>query len=234
MNKIILITGATGGLGPAVVKTFLAAGCKLIITYTSEEKYQRLLTELDDTSRITGIEADLTDETQVKNVFDQISEQHNRLDALCHLTGGFWMGGEISETAIEHWKRMFDLNLRTTFLCARVAFRIMKKQGGGYIITVSSKQALALPAGMGAYALSKAGVLAFTELLAKEGKDYNINVASILPSTIDTEANRRSMPKTDPEDAGWVKPEEIANVLLALIKEEMPISGTAVKIYGKV
>jgi len=150
------------------------------------------------------------------------------------LTGGFWMAGDISETSLDDWNRMFDLNLRTTFLCAREAFRIMKKQKSGYIITVSSKQALALPAGMGAYALSKGGVLGFAELLAKEGKEYNISVATILPSTIDTEANRQSMPKTDPDEAGWVKPEEIANVMLALIKEEMPISGTAIKIYGKV
>lgn len=234
MDKTILITGATGGLGPAVVKAFLAAGARLFITYTTEKKHQQLRAELEDASKLTGIKVDLTIETQVRELFDRILQQQGRLDALCHLTGGFWMGGDISETSLDSWNHMFDLNLRTTFLCAREAFRIMKKQRSGNIITFSSKQALALPAGMGAYAFSKAGVLAFTELLAKEGKNYNINVTTILPSTIDTEANRKSMPKTDPEKAGWVKPEEITNVLLALIKEEMAISGTAIKIYGKV
>lgn len=234
MDKTILITGATGELGPAVVKAFLKAGAKLIITYTSEKKYQQLLAKLDNAPVITGFKTDLTDEEQVKKLFNQIQQQFNQLDALCHLTGGFWMGGDISETSFDDWNHMFDLNLRTTFLCVREAFRFMRQQKGGYIITFSSKQALALSGGMGAYAVSKAGVLAFSEVLAKEGKDYNINVATILPSTIDTEANRRSMPKADPEEAGWIKPEEIANVLLLLIKEEMPLSGTAIKIYGKV
>lgn len=190
--------------------------------------------DLNNPSKIAGIRTDLTDETEVKELFKDVIEKYGHLDALCHLTGGFWMGDSISETSLDNWNRMMDLNLHTTFLCVREAFGIMKKQKGGHIITVSSKQALALPAGMGAYAISKAGVLGLTELLAKEGRDHNINVTALLPSIIDTEANRKSMPKTDPDGAGWVKPEEIADVILALVKDELAISGTALKMYGKV
>jgi NAD(P)-dependent dehydrogenase (short-subunit alcohol dehydrogenase family) len=127
---------------------------------------------------------------------------------------------------------MMTLNLRTAFLCTGEAFAIMKKQKQGHIITVSAKTALDLPGGMGAYAISKAAVLALTEVLAKEGKEYNIRVNTILPSVIDTNANRQSMPKAD--FAKWVTPEEIARMMLAMVRDDLAAVGTAIKMYGRV
>lgn len=233
MDKVALVTGATGGLGPAVVETLLKKGIKTVISYTTDQKYQKLVDQMKNLSNMLGIRADLTNEVEVKELFDGIIDKHGRLDALCHLTGGFWMGGDISETSLDHWNKMMNLNLLTTFLCTREAFRIMKEQKQGHIITVSARTALELPAGMGAYSISKSAVLALTDLLAKEVKEHNITVNAILPSTIDTDANRKSMPKSDFDK--WVKPAEIANTILRLINDEVTgISGTAIKMYGKV
>ena len=142
------------------------------------------------------------------------------------------MGGDISETSADNWNKMMTLNLRTAFFCTREAFAIMKKQKQGHIMTVSAKTALDLPAGMGAYSISKAAVLALTDVLAKEGKEYNIRVNTILPAVIDTDANRQSMPKAD--FAKWITTEEIARMMLALVRDDMVVSGTAIKMFGRV
>lgn len=233
MNKVVLITGSTGGLGSVVVKKFVEENAKVITSYTSKEKYNQLVNQLGKNGDITGFQADLTNENEVKDLFKQVITKFGRLDALCHIAGGFWMGGDISDTSLGDWNKMMNLNFLSTFLCTREAFGIMKKQQQGRIITIASKTALELPPGMGAYSISKAGVISLMEILAKESKEYNIKVNSILPSTIDTEANRNSMPKADFNK--WVKPEEIADVILSLVGDEMAaVSGTAIKIYGKV
>jgi len=142
------------------------------------------------------------------------------------------MGGEICETPLDRWKQMMDMNLLSTFLATREAFSLFKSQCHGKIFTVSAKSALDLPAEMGAYAISKAGVLALTEILAKEGKPYNIHVNSILPSIIDTPANRNSMPNADFSE--WINPKDIASLLINLSKpESKALSGSALKVYGK-
>jgi NAD(P)-dependent dehydrogenase (short-subunit alcohol dehydrogenase family) len=231
-DKTVLITGATGGLGQTVVETFLKANTQVVATFTSEKKYRQLAGEASRPSNLSGVLADLTNEDEVKKLFAAIKSKHRGLDALCHLTGGFWMGGDISETSTDDWNKMMTLNLRTAFLCTGEAFAIMKKQKQGHIITVSAKTALDLPGGMGAYAISKAAVLALTEVLAKEGKEYNIRVNTILPSVIDTNANRQSMPKAD--FAKWVTPEEIARMMLAMVRDDLAAVGTAIKMYGRV
>lgn len=232
MNRIVLITGSTGGLGPAVVEKFLKADITVIASYTSEKKFQHLVDQIGGKINLIGVKTDLTNEGEVKNLFNEAIKK-GRLDAMCHIAGGFWMGGDISETSLDNWNKMMNLNLLTTFLCTREAFGIMKNQQQGHIITVSAQTALELPAGKGSYAISKAGVLALTELLAKEGKKYNIKANTILPSTIDTEANRQSMPNADFDK--WVTPQEIAKVIFELAGDEISaISGSAIKMYGKV
>lgn len=232
MDKTVLITGATGELGPTVVETFLKADAQVVATFTSEKKYRRLVEQSSRPSNLNGVLTDLTNEEEVKKLFAAIRSKHGRLDALCHLTGGFWMGGDISETSLDNWNKMMNLNLHTAFLCTREALAMMKKQKQGHIITVSAKTALDLPGGVGAYAVSKAAVLALTKLLAKEGKEHNVRANAILPSTIDTDANRHSMPKAD--FSKWVTTAEIARMILALVRDDMAVSGTAIKMYGRV
>jgi NAD(P)-dependent dehydrogenase (short-subunit alcohol dehydrogenase family) len=224
-HKVVLVTGGSGALGQVVVETFREAGAAVITTYTREK-------ESGDAPGVQRFKADLSDENSVNTLYEQIASEHGRLDILANLVGGFWMGGDISETPLEQWNRMMQLNLTTAFLCARGAFALMKKNDGGKIFTVSAKAALELPPGVAAYATSKAAALALVEIIAKEGKKYNIQANAILPGTIDTEANRQAMPNADFNL--WVKPREIAEVMLALSRQEISaVSGTAIKVYGK-
>ncbi|RMI24938.1 MAG: SDR family NAD(P)-dependent oxidoreductase, partial [Calditrichaeota bacterium] len=230
-SLIVLITGGTGGLGKAVTEAFLNAGAKAIVTYTRPEAFADLQARLNHPTNLEGVQANLTEEASVRQVFHHIQQKYPRLDVLAHLVGGFWMGGDISQTPLDRWQQMMQINLTTTFLCVREALGLMKAQGGGRIFTIAARAAVELPAGLGAYAVSKAAVIALTEMLANEGRPYNVAANVILPSIIDTEANRRSMP--DADTAQWVTPEAIADVLVALSTGAAGVSGTAIKMYGK-
>ncbi len=231
-QKIVVITGGTGGLGRAVVTAFVEDGARVWTNYRQEERFQQLLQAVSAPSALQGFPADLTDEEQVQQFFDHILRVDGRIDVLIHLTGGFWMGGDIADTPLGKWDAMMRLNLLSTFLCTRQVFQVMKQQSGGRIFTVASRTALDLPAGMGAYSVSKAGVLALTQILANEGKAYNIRANVILPSIIDTPANRQAMPDADYRH--WVPPEDIAQLLVLLCRDDVRfVSGTEIKMYGK-
>ncbi len=232
-NKIVLITGGSGGLGKAVTRSFLDHGATVVVSYIVDKEIEELKQTIGDAQNLDCMKADLTDENSVKNLFGAIAEKYGKLDILANLIGGFWMGGDISEMPFSEWNHMISLNLTTTFLCTREAFSLMKKNDGGKIITISARAALELPPGMAAYTTGKAAVLALTKTLASEGKDYNVQANAILPSIIDTETNRQAMPNADFDK--WVKPQEIAEAILALCSQETAvISGTAVKVYGRV
>ena len=232
MNKTALITGGSGGLGTAVTSAFLDEGATVYVSYIIDQEVSDLKAAVHNHDNLHCIKADLTDETSVKNLFKEISAAHSQLDVLANLIGGFWMGGDISETPFESWNHMIKLNLTTTFLCVREAFSAMKAAGGN-IFTVSARAAQELPPGMAAYTTSKAAVLALTETLAKEGAPFNIRANAILPSIIDTETNRQAMP--DADFSNWVAPEDIARTIVSLSGDAAGVvSGTAVKVYGKV
>ncbi len=231
-NFITIVTGGTGSLGREVVAEFVRNGALVVTNYRDEKKFRDLKNYTENPDLVTGYRADLTSEAQVKAFFQNFSASHQRLDVFLHIMGGFWMGKDIVETPLEKWNHMIDLNLTGAFLCSREAFTIMKAQCSGKIFTVSAKTALDLPAGMGAYSVSKAGVLALTEIMAKEGKPYDIQTNAILPSLIDTAANRKAMP--DADFSQWVSPGDIAGMLVQLCQpQENLISGTAIKVYGK-
>lgn len=182
--------------------------------------------------KLIGFRGDLTSENEVKEFFKRFTGKYKRLDVFLHIMGGFWMGGEVSETPLEKWKFMMDINLTGTFLCTREAFRIMKEQCIGKIFTVSAKIAEEFPPKMGAYAVSKSAVLTLTRILANEGKAYDIQVNALLPSIIDTPDNRKSMP--DADYSKWVSPESIARLLVQLCRpESSALSHTALRLYGK-
>ncbi len=232
LRKTVVVTGGTGALGQHVVGAYLDAGWQVWINYRQEERFQRLLQRVDSRAPLRGLPADLTDEGQVDRFFERIHEETGLFDVLVHLAGGFWMGGTIADTPLDRWEAMMRLNLLTTFLCTRKAFSLMKQRPGGKIFTVASRTALDLPAGMGAYSISKAGVIALTRTLAEEGKPYHICANTILPGVIDTPANREAMP--DADVTRWVPPQEIARLLVQLSHSGIQnMSGTAIKMYGK-
>ncbi len=229
-NAIVLVTGGTGFLGTAVVEAFLQTGSQVWVNYRSEEKF-RQLQQTVGSERLHGVQADLTSETEVKALFAELSSRSGHLDILTHLAGGFWMGGELAETPLNAMHQMLQMNFLTTFLVTREAFQRMKSRGSGVIFTVASRTAVEFPAGMGAYSISKAAVIALTQTLASEGKAYGIRANVILPGIIDTPANRKAMP--DANVAQWTKPEEIARTIVALSASEATVNGSLLKMYGR-
>jgi NAD(P)-dependent dehydrogenase (short-subunit alcohol dehydrogenase family) len=231
-NRIAIITGGTGALGKAVVLAFLEEGAKVVCTYIVDEelKHYPSLTE-NQKSNLAFIQADVTKEKSVAVTVQKTLERFGRIDILVNIVGGFTYAKVIGITE-KVWDSMMKINLKSTFLCSKAVLPHMIRQNYGKIINISSRPGLKGSAGVGAYAASKAAVLNFTETIADEVRDYEINVNAILPSTIDTPANRKSMPEAD--FSKWVKPEKIARIIIFLASDDSkPISGAGIPVYGK-
>ena len=231
-DKVAIITGGTGALGRAVVSAFLNEGAKIACTYIVDEELKGLSSIIEHyKSNILFIKANVTKEDEVKKTIQETLEGFGEIDILVNIVGGFAYA-KVIETNEKTWDSMINMNLKSAFLCSKAVLPHMINQNYGKIINISSRPALKGSAGVGAYSASKAGVLNLTETIADEVKDNDINVNAILPSTIDTPANRRDMPNAD--FSKWVKPEEIARVIVFLASDDSkPISGAAIPVYGK-
>ncbi len=231
-DKVAIITGGTGALGRSVVSAFAEEGARVICTYVIEkEKRECLSLTKNNKDRIYYISADVTKEYHVSRLTKKCIDKYKRIDILVNIVGGF-VYSNIVDTDEKTWDHMMNINLKSAFLCSKGVLPQMIKQNYGKIVNISSRPALKGSAGVGAYSASKSGVLNLTETIADEVKDYNINVNAILPSTIDTPANRRDMP--DEDFSKWVKPDEMARVILFLASDDSkPISGAGIPVYGK-
>jgi NAD(P)-dependent dehydrogenase (short-subunit alcohol dehydrogenase family) len=233
-GKIALIAGGTGGLGREVTMAFLEAGATLRVTFRRAEEFSVVA---DAAKRIAappleGVSVDVTDAQAVEKCVAEIVAKHGRLDVLVNTVGGYAGGMNLWEADQRVYDQMLSLNLKAGFVLARGVVPQMIKQNRGWIVNVASKAAFDHGAGGALYAASKAGALAMFDSLAAEVKPHNINVNSVLPSIIDTSANRKAMPKAD--FSKWPKPEEIARVILFLCSEEARvIHGAAIPVYGK-
>ena len=224
-GKIIAVTGASGALGRVVVNSALAKGAKVagIDHATSAIKPSAERIELG------GV--DLTDADAANHAVDAVIAHFGKLDALINIAGGF-----AYETAVEGdpktWQRMYALNVLTALNACRSAIPHLAKSKTARIVNVGAMGAIQAGAGMGAYAASKAGVHRLTEALAAEWKG-KITVNAVLPSTIDTDANRASMPNAD--FAKWVRPEELADVILFLVSDAASaVTGALLPVNGRV
>jgi NAD(P)-dependent dehydrogenase (short-subunit alcohol dehydrogenase family) len=180
---------------------------------------------------LDGFNVDVTDEAAVAKLIDGIVERHGRLDCLVNAVGGYAGGVKLWEMEAKAFEQQLALNLRSGFVLAKAAARVMVKQGSGAIVNVTSKAAVEHAAGASAYAASKAAAVAMIDSLAADLKGTGVRANSIMPSIIDTPANRKAMPKAD--FAKWPKPEEIARVILFLCSDEAKlIQGAAVPVYG--
>jgi NAD(P)-dependent dehydrogenase (short-subunit alcohol dehydrogenase family) len=234
-DRIAVVTGATSPLGRSVTKEFLTQGIKVIGTYHSEGSDAELRTELGTlVANFQSHKADITDESDVAKLFDQVKSEHGRVDILVNIVGGYSGGKEVWNTPVQEWDGMIAVNLRSAFLCCRAVLPMMIEHNYGKIVNIAARPALEkrYRAKSGAYAVSKAGVLVLTETIAEEVKKLDINVNAILPSTMDTEENRRNMPQAD--FSKWVPPAQIAAVIASLVSDGMrPVSGAAITAYGK-
>ena len=225
-GKIVLVTGATGGLGPAVARELAAAGAHLALVAGDAARVQALADEIGDAR---GFQADLTDETSTAELAARVAEHVGEIDALVHLVGGY-MSGTVSETDLAAWERMLSLNLRSALLAIRAVLPGMLERGRGKIVTVGSRAALEPAPGMAAYAVSKAALVKLTRTLAVEVRDRGLQVNAIAPSIIDTPANRRAMPKAD--FSKWVAPEDLARTIVFLLQNDA-ITGDVLKVYAR-
>ncbi len=212
----------------------LDAGATVVITDSHEDAMRDALHALPEAvrARCLTVHANLTTEEGAASAVRQAVDAHGRLDVLVNIVGGYAGGPTVPETDLATWRGQFELNATTAFLMARAAVPVMQERGWGRIVNVSSRVARTAPAGLSAYAVSKAAVIALTEVLANETREHGITVNAILPSVIDTPANRRDMAGADFDR--WVKPEEIGNVIRFLVSEESGIiSGAAIPVYGR-
>jgi NAD(P)-dependent dehydrogenase (short-subunit alcohol dehydrogenase family) len=231
-GEVVLVAGGTGGLGRAVSLAFLEEGAKVIVTHRREEEFAALRgTAGANGSLLAGERVDVTDEPAVRQFIDGILQQYGRLDAMVNTVGGYAGGAKLWESDIKIFEQMLMLNLRSGLMLARAVIPAMLKQKRGAIVNVASKAALEHAAGLAAYAASKASALALMDSLAEELKGTGVRANSILPSIIDTEANRKAMPTANFEK--WPKPQDIARVILFLCSADAKvIHGAAVPVYG--
>jgi len=232
-DKVVLVAGGTGGLGRAVSSAFLEEGAKVVVTYRNQKEFDALRSAAGaNGSSLEGRSADVTDEAAVRQLINAVLSKYGRLDALVNTVGGYVGGVNLWETDPKLFDQMLTLNIRSGYVLARAVVPAMLKQKRGAIVNIAAKAAVDHAAGAAAYAASKAGAVAMMDSLAAEVKGTGVRVNSILPSIIDTEINRKAIPKAD--FAKWPKPEDIARVILFLCSDEAKvIHGASMPVYGE-
>jgi len=231
-NSVVVVAGGTGGLGRAVSLAFLSEGAKVVVTFRNDQELVSLKESAGvNQSALEGYKVDVTDEAATAEFINGILATHGRLDSVVNAVGGYAGGVKLWEMESRVLDQMLALNLRAGYALARAVLPAMLKAGKGSIVNVCAKAALDHGAGAGAYAASKAAALALMDSLAGDTKGTGVRVNSILPSIIDTAANRRAMPNA--RFSEWPKPEDIASVILFLCSDYAKvIHGAAVPVYG--
>jgi len=233
-DKVALVAGGTGALGREIAMAFLEAGASVAVTYRSEQEFAAMAAAAERVGATPpeGVSVDVTDSAAVEKAVAKIVAEKGQLDIVVNAVGGYAGGKNLWETEPRTYEQMLALNLKSGYAIARAVVPVMIRQNRGWIVNIASKAAVDHGAGASLYAASKAGAVALMDSLAAEVKTYNINVNSVLPSIIDTAANRQAMPKAD--FSKWPKPEQIARVVLFLCSEESRlIHGAAIPVYGR-
>jgi NAD(P)-dependent dehydrogenase (short-subunit alcohol dehydrogenase family) len=233
-GKVAIVTGGTGALGAAVARALLDAGVSVDLPHRSAGELAELRARLGlaDDAPLSGSVVDLTDEHAVAAAYGQVASLHGGIDILVNVAGGFGGGTPVHQSGWALWQQQLDINLKTAVISCAAAIPHMIARGGGAIVNVSTRTATQSGANLAAYAASKRAVLQLTEALAAELRGNDITANAVLPSTIDTPANRKGMPKANYEL--WVKPDEIAAVVRFLVGPEARIiSGASIPVYGK-
>lgn len=226
-TRVAVVTGGFGALGSAVARHALAAGYRVAVVDVAPAPKP---SAPDDVLRLGGV--DLTDAVETAAAMDQIATTLGGLDVLFNVAGGFvWRTVAEADPAI--WARMYAMNLTTALNASRAALPRLLAGGEGRIVNVGANGAVRAEAGMGAYAAAKSAVHRLTESLAAETKGRGVTVNAVLPSIIDTPANRADMPQAD--TSGWVTPDELAGVMLFLASPQASaVTGALVPVVGGV
>jgi NAD(P)-dependent dehydrogenase (short-subunit alcohol dehydrogenase family) len=235
MVDIALVTGAAGALGAEVARTLSGRGCKLVLVDTEHglPRLNDLATKLDRASIVAG---DIASATTWAEAMPQIERELGALPSLAALIAGGWRGGKPlhEEASDDVWRAMMSSNVDTVHGTLRAVLPSMVARGRGSIVVVGSRAAAqpATSARAAAYAASKAAVVALAQAVAAEVLDSGVRINAVLPSTLDTPANRAAMPKVDP--SRWVSLPSAAGVIAFLLSDDArDISGAALPLYGR-
>jgi NAD(P)-dependent dehydrogenase (short-subunit alcohol dehydrogenase family) len=228
-GKSLLITGAAGNLGRATAARAAEEGARLILLDRDQEALRRAFGGLA-VPKIEGA-VELQDEAALTDLVARAREEFGRIDALCNIAGGFDMGPAVHETPPALLERMLDLNVRSMLAASRAVVPGMIASGSGKIVNIGAVAALKAGPRMGAYSAAKSALVRLTESMSGELKQYGINVNCVLPSTLDTPANRESMP--DADYSHWVAPDALADVILFLASDRArALHGAAIPVTG--
>ena len=224
--KVVLVTGANGGLGTYVTQAFLETGASVIGT-------SRKIQQSDFSSPgFIAMPAEISTREGAKVLVGQVVERFGRIDVVAHTVGGFAGGQSIADTDDATVQRMFDLKLNSAFYLLRAALPAMRKTSNGRIIAIGSRAAVEPGPGVGAYSASKAALVSLIKTVAAENKDAGITANVILPGTMDTPANRKAIPNADVSK--WVQPANVASLVVWLASDAgRDVNGAAIPIYGK-
>jgi NAD(P)-dependent dehydrogenase (short-subunit alcohol dehydrogenase family) len=224
-DQVVLVTGATGGLGEIVTRQFLDAGAHIVAVAAHWPTPP-------ESQRVHPLQVDLTDPAQCRQAVTTTIDMHGRVDVLLHLVGGFTGGASIAETSDETWYRMLGINLHSTFNLCREVLPHMVARRRGRIIAIGSKAGTEPTARLGAYHVSKSAMHSLVRVIAEEIRGTGVTANVILPSTIDTPGNRAAMPGED--HTRWVSPGVIAQLIAYLSSDAAAdINGALIPIYGR-
>jgi NAD(P)-dependent dehydrogenase (short-subunit alcohol dehydrogenase family) len=224
-ERVVLITGAKGGLGSFVTERFLASGATVVGVSRSiaREDFPR--------PNFEALPVDFTKAAAVRSAIGSIVDRHGRLDVLVHVLGGFAGGTPVAETDDATWEQMRDLNLTSAFYVLRATIPHLRKSGSGRIVAIGSLTAVEPHAGLGAYVTFKSALVSLVRTVALENKDAGLTANVVLPGTMDTPTNRKAMPGAD--FSKWLKPADVADLVLWLADERAThVTGTAIPIDG--
>ncbi len=224
-GKVVLVTGANGGLGSYVTQAMLDAGATVV-------GVSRKIQQSDfDSPAFTALPAEISGAEGAKAAVNSLVAQFGRLDVVVHTVGGFAGGQSVAETDDATFQHMFDLNLNSAFHLLRAVIPHVRKTGSGRIIAIGSRAAVDPGPGVGAYSASKAALVSLIRTVALENKDAGMTANVILPGTMDTPANRKSIPNAD--FSKWVRPTSVASLITFLAGDAgKDINGAVIPIYG--
>jgi NAD(P)-dependent dehydrogenase (short-subunit alcohol dehydrogenase family) len=225
-DKVVLVTGANGGLGTAVTRALLDHGATVVGV---SRRIQQ--SEFSDPTFL-AVQAEIASLQDARTVVGGVLSRFARLDALVHLVGGFAGGKTVADTDDSTFQQMIDINLNAVFYVLRAVLPVMRKNTSGRIVAIGSRAAVDPGPTVGAYSASKAAMVSLMRTVALENRDAGINTNVILPGTMDTPANRKAMPTAD--TSKWVRTETIANLIVWLLgKDGDDVNGAVLPVYGR-
>ncbi|HEY3120290.1 MAG TPA: SDR family oxidoreductase [Vicinamibacteria bacterium] len=223
-----IVSGGSGALGRTVTLALLGKGARVAVPYRSAAAWEDLRRAAGDADRLFGRPADIANAASAIGFTDDAVAAFGGLDGLAAVAGGYAGGATLERSDPGEWRRMMDANLETAHALCRAALPHLLLRGGS-VVTVASRLAEAGGAGAAAYAVSKAGVLALTRVLALENGPRGVRFNCVVPSIIDTQANRSAMPAADRKS--WTSPESIAAVIVYLLSpDSSAVNGSALNV----